>query len=95
MHARMRAGITLSKAELERLSELARAHGAWLVLDDTYESFLFSGEPHHCPQGPHVIHVFSFSKACPPLPERPCLTPASPASLPACTCFYCSLSAWQ
>lgn len=55
--------MTLSKPELERLAELTRQHGAWLVIDDTYESFLFSGEPHHCPQGPHIIHVFSFSKA--------------------------------
>lgn len=55
--------MTLSEAELERLSELTREGGAWLVLDDTYENFTFSGERHHCPQGPHVLHVFSFSKA--------------------------------
>ena len=59
--ADLHTGVTLSKAELERLAELTRQHGAWLVIDDTYESFLFSGEPHHCPQGPHIIHVFSFS----------------------------------
>ena len=57
-----RAGITLSQEELERVSDLAREHGAWLVMDCTYENFLFSGTPHHCPQGPHVVHVFSFSK---------------------------------
>ncbi len=57
-----RAGITLSREELERVSDLAREHGAWLVMDCTYENFLFSGTPHHCPQGPHVVHVFSFSK---------------------------------
>ena len=44
------------------MSDLAREHGAWLVMDCTYENFLFSGTPHHCPQGPHVVHVFSFSK---------------------------------
>ena len=56
------AGITLSREELERVSDLVREHGAWLVMDCTYENFLFSGTPHHCPQGPHVVHVFSFSK---------------------------------
>ena len=61
---RARAGITLSREELERVSDLAREHGAWLVMDCTYENFLFSGAPHHCPQGPHVVHVFSFSKVC-------------------------------
>ena len=38
-----RAGITLSREELERVSDLAREHGAWLVMDCTYEDFLFSG----------------------------------------------------
>ncbi len=34
----------------------------WLVLDDTYEDFVYNGR-HHCPSAPHVLHVFSFSKA--------------------------------
>lgn len=36
--------------------------GAWLVLDNTYEHFLYNGLRHHCARGPHVVHLFSFSK---------------------------------
>ncbi|KAK9918752.1 hypothetical protein WJX75_006606 [Coccomyxa subellipsoidea] len=56
-------GISLSREELDRLTEMTAAAGTWLVLDETYEEFMFSGQEHHCPSGPHVIHLFSFSKA--------------------------------
>ena len=58
----MHAGITLSRGELERLAEMTGRAGAWLVLDETYEDFLFSGQEHFCPSAPHVVHLFSFSK---------------------------------
>lgn len=42
---------------------MCAAVGTWLVLDNTYEHFLYEGRNHHCISGPNVIHVFSFSKA--------------------------------
>ena len=41
--------------------------GAWLLVDNTYEDFIWEegaghGARHHCVAGPHVIHIFSFSK---------------------------------
>ena len=50
---------------LQRLADMTAAAGAWLVCDDTYESFLYSGKPHVAINAPHVVHIFSFSKASP------------------------------
>jgi aspartate/methionine/tyrosine aminotransferase len=49
--------------EVERAAALCAEAGAWLVLDNTYEHFVFGEGRHHCAAGPHVIHIFSFSKA--------------------------------
>lgn len=62
-------GAVYPPAIIGRFAELARAHGAWLVLDETYRDFL---APEQCP--PHalfadpawrdnVVHLYSFSKA--------------------------------
>jgi aspartate/methionine/tyrosine aminotransferase len=56
-------GVVLTKEELDRASALCAEHGAWLVIDDTYENFLYDDNVHYCPSGPHVLHIFSFSKA--------------------------------
>ncbi|KAG2496482.1 hypothetical protein HYH03_005308 [Edaphochlamys debaryana] len=57
-------GVLLTRPELDRLSALCAAGGAWLVLDNTYEDFVFAeGGEHYCPSGPHVVHLFSMSKA--------------------------------
>ncbi|KAK9815338.1 hypothetical protein WJX72_001946 [[Myrmecia] bisecta] len=56
-------GVLLSRAELERASELCRAAGCWLVMDDTYEHFVYEGREHVCLSGEHILHIFSFSKA--------------------------------
>jgi len=43
-----------------------RAHGAWLVLDETYRDFLAGGPPHALfagDWGDVLIHLYSFSKA--------------------------------
>ncbi|KAG2432782.1 hypothetical protein HYH02_012914 [Chlamydomonas schloesseri] len=57
-------GILLSRAELDAFSAACAAAGAWLVLDNTYEDFVFAeGGEHYCPAGPHVVHLFSMSKA--------------------------------
>ena len=53
----------MSAAELERASELCRRTGTWLIVDDTYEHFTYNSRRHECVSGPHVIHIFSFSKA--------------------------------
>jgi aspartate/methionine/tyrosine aminotransferase len=57
------SGALMSAAELERASALCAAAGCWFVCDNTYERFLYEGRAHHCPSGPHVLHLFSFSKA--------------------------------
>eukprot|EP00951_Prasinocladus_malaysianus_P029055 scaffold266804_cov26-Prasinocladus_malaysianus.AAC.1 len=33
------------------------------VMDNTYEHFVYGGREHFCPSGPHVVNIFSFSKA--------------------------------
>ncbi|KAK9799726.1 hypothetical protein WJX73_004729 [Symbiochloris irregularis] len=55
-------GVTLPRDQLERLADMTEAAGAWLVIDNTYEAFLFSGTEHATIGRPNTIHVFSFSK---------------------------------
>lgn len=59
-------GVTLDKKELQRIADMTAAASAWLVIDNTYEAFLFSGANHFAPNAPNVVHVFSFSKVMPP-----------------------------
>ncbi|WIA22882.1 hypothetical protein OEZ86_009823 [Tetradesmus obliquus] len=56
-------GVLLPKEELEAAAAMCAAAGSWLVLDNTYEDFLYEGRSHHTVSGPNVISVFSFSKA--------------------------------
>lgn len=56
-------GVMMSKEELDRVSSLCERHGIWLVVDNTYEHFVYDGNTHYCPSGKHVLHIFSFSKA--------------------------------
>lgn len=55
-------GVLLSEEEVNRLSLICEKAGVWLVLDNTYEYFVFDGRRHFCPSGRHVLHIFSFSK---------------------------------
>ena len=55
-------GVLLSRRQVERASELCAAAGAWLVLDNTYEHFVYDGREHFCMAGPHILNIFSFSK---------------------------------
>jgi aspartate/methionine/tyrosine aminotransferase len=55
--------VLLPKEELEAAAAMCAAAGSWLILDNTYEDFLFEGRSHHTVSGPNVISVFSFSKA--------------------------------
>ncbi|KAL4428806.1 hypothetical protein ABPG77_005244 [Micractinium sp. CCAP 211/92] len=62
-------GVLMTQEEVERAAALCGAAGAWLVLDNTYEHFTFGhdgdGAPrrHRCVAAPHVVNIFSFSKA--------------------------------
>ena len=62
----------LSREECARAAELTQAAGAWLVMDNTYEHFVYDERQHHCVSAPHIIHIFSFSKV-------PCRLISSPA----------------
>lgn len=48
---------------LQRISELCKNAGCWLVVDNTYEYFMYDGLKHTCVEAPHIVNVFSFSKA--------------------------------
>ena len=52
----------MPRETLDRLARITADAGIWLVIDETYEDFLFSGQTHYCPNAPNVVHVFSFSK---------------------------------
>jgi aspartate/methionine/tyrosine aminotransferase len=62
-------GAVAPPALIRRLFELCRAHGAWLVLDETYRDFIpaEAGPPHGLFQDPAwregLVHLYSFSKA--------------------------------
>jgi len=56
-------GVLMSKEECQRAADLCAAGKTWLVMDNTYEHFVYEGREHHCIGGPHIIHLFSFSKA--------------------------------
>lgn len=57
------AGVLLPRSELEAAARLCASAGCWLVLDNTYEDFVYGGRSHTCLAGPNLINVFSFSKA--------------------------------
>ncbi|XP_028065740.1 LOW QUALITY PROTEIN: aromatic aminotransferase ISS1-like [Camellia sinensis] len=48
---------------LKRISDLCRDAGCWLVVDSTYEYFMYDGLKHSCMEGNHIVNIFSFSKA--------------------------------
>lgn len=52
----------MGREEIERASQMCAAAGAWLVLDNTYENFVYDRQEHFCLSAPHVINIFSFSK---------------------------------
>jgi aspartate/methionine/tyrosine aminotransferase len=62
-------GAVYRPAVIARFAELARARGAWLVLDETYRDFLAPDRspPHALFADPawreNVVHLYSFSKA--------------------------------
>ena len=57
-------GTMIPQHTIQEAANLCERHGAWLVMDNTYEHFAYPDEtPHTCVEGAHVINLFSFSKA--------------------------------
>eukprot|EP00873_Tetraselmis_striata_P044831 jgi/Tetstr1/465095/TSEL_009823.t1 len=56
-------GVLMSREEVQRAADICERAGVWLVVDNTYEHFVYDRLQHACVGGPHVINVFSFSKA--------------------------------
>lgn len=52
----------MDQESLTKAAAICEMNKAWLVMDDTYEDFVYEGRTHHCINSPNVIHIFSFSK---------------------------------
>lgn len=57
------SGTYIPEVLLKRISDICRDAGCWLLVDNTYEYFMFDGRKHTCVEGNHVVNIFSFSKA--------------------------------
>ncbi|XP_029118939.2 aromatic aminotransferase ISS1 isoform X2 [Elaeis guineensis] len=57
------SGAYIPEPILKRISDLCSSAGAWLVVDNTYEYFMYDGLKHSCIEGNHIVNLFSFSKA--------------------------------
>jgi len=57
------SGMILPRDRLEAIASLCLNHGAWLVMDNTYEEFVHGEFRHACIEGENVVNIFSFSKA--------------------------------
>lgn len=57
------SGTYLPEPLLKRISDLCRDAGSWLIVDNTYEYFMYDGRKHSCVEGDHIVNIFSFSKA--------------------------------
>ncbi|KAM7480408.1 hypothetical protein LguiA_028621 [Lonicera macranthoides] len=57
------SGTYIPELLLKRISDLCRDAGCWLVVDNTYEYFMYDGLKHSCLEGNHIVNIFSFSKA--------------------------------
>lgn len=63
----------MEPAEVERAAALCGAAGAWLVLDNTYEHFVYgAGRRHACVAAPHVINLFRRGRGWPLLGRARC-----------------------
>lgn len=57
------SGTYVPERLLKRISDLCKSAGSWLVVDNTYEYFMYDGLKHSCIEGDHIVNIFSFSKA--------------------------------
>ena len=60
-------GVALNREEIELVAEVAREHDLWVVADEVYSDFMYSGEFHHIASLPgmseRVVTIGSLSKA--------------------------------
>ncbi|XP_074563824.1 aromatic aminotransferase ISS1-like [Curcuma longa] len=57
------SGAYIPEPLLLKMSDLCKRAGAWFVVDNTYEYFMYNGLKHSCIEDNHIINLFSFSKA--------------------------------
>ncbi|KAJ4953082.1 hypothetical protein NE237_029914 [Protea cynaroides] len=57
------SGTYIPESLLKRISDLCANAGSWLIVDNTYEYFMYDGLKHSCVEGNHILNIFSFSKA--------------------------------
>ncbi|XP_042415603.1 aromatic aminotransferase ISS1-like isoform X2 [Zingiber officinale] len=57
------SGAYIPKPLLLKMSDLCKRAGAWFVVDNTYEYFMYDGLKHSCIEDDHIVNIFSFSKA--------------------------------
>ncbi|WVZ72539.1 hypothetical protein U9M48_020979 [Paspalum notatum var. saurae] len=57
------SGAFIPRPTLQKISDLCKNAGAWLVVDNTYEYFMYDGMEHYCLEDNHIVNLFSFSKA--------------------------------
>lgn len=57
------SGTYIPEPLLQRISEICKNAGCWLVIDNTYEYFMYDGRKHTCIEDDHIVNIFSFSKA--------------------------------
>lgn len=57
------SGTYIPEPLLKRISDLCKQAGCWLLVDNTYEYFMYDGRKHVCLEDNHIVNIFSFSKA--------------------------------
>lgn len=57
------SGTYIPEPLLKKISDICKNAGCWLVVDNTYEYFMYDGLKHCCIEGDHIVNIFSFSKA--------------------------------
>lgn len=56
------SGTYVPEPLLKRIAQICKDAGCWLIVDNTYEYFMYDGLKHCCVEGDHIVNVFSFSK---------------------------------
>ncbi|KAG5619107.1 hypothetical protein H5410_018931 [Solanum commersonii] len=57
------SGTYIPESLLKRISDICKEVGCWLVIDNTYEYFMYDDRKHVCIEANHIVNIFSFSKA--------------------------------
>lgn len=57
------SGTYIPESLLKRISDICKEAGCWLVVDNTYEYFMYDDRKHVCVEANHIVNIFSFSKA--------------------------------